>query len=101
VNPGNSGSPLLNERGEALGIVTLKKRDSQNKLYLAPGSRGFGCRHCHGLTYHSAQTHDGRVFRLRRNPELLAAILEDPREASIKELIRAMKALAGLSPYAR
>jgi predicted Zn finger-like uncharacterized protein len=33
INPGNSGGPLLNERGEALGIVTLKKADAQNMGY--------------------------------------------------------------------
>jgi hypothetical protein len=63
------------------------------KLYLPPGSRFFGCRACHGLTYHSAQTHDSRVSRLRRDPELLAAILDDLKGASVRDLILAMKAI--------
>ena len=46
-----------------------------DKLYLPPRDRYFGCRRCYNLTYHSAQTHDGRVSRLRRNPALLAALL--------------------------
>jgi hypothetical protein len=63
------------------------------KLYLAPGSRYFGCRHCHKLTYHSAQTHDGRVSRLRRNPALLDALLENLQGASPTQLGLALKAL--------
>ena len=30
INPGNSGGPLLNSKGEAVGIVTLKKGDASN-----------------------------------------------------------------------
>jgi hypothetical protein len=63
------------------------------KLYLPPGERYFGCRHCHALTYHSAQTHDGRVPRLRRNPALLAALLENLQGASPTQLGLALKAL--------
>src|SRR5262249_13398702 len=63
------------------------------KLYLPPGGRYFGCRHCYDLTYHSTQTHDGRVSRLRRNPELLAALMENLQGASVQQLILAMKAL--------
>lgn len=37
INPGNSGGPLLNAKGEAVGIVTLKKGNASNigfALYL-------------------------------------------------------------------
>jgi hypothetical protein len=63
------------------------------KLYLPPGERYFGCRVCHGLTYHSAQTHDKRVDALRKNPELLAAIVENPGAALDGRLILVLKAL--------
>jgi hypothetical protein len=63
------------------------------RLYLPPRSRYFGCRHCHELTYASAQTHDKRVDALRRNPELLAAIVESPGAAIDGRLILALKAL--------
>jgi hypothetical protein len=49
-----------------------------SKLYLPPGGRYFGCRHCYRLTYRSVQEHDKRVDALRRNPAALRAILADP-----------------------
>jgi S1-C subfamily serine protease len=33
INPGNSGGPLLNERGEAVGIVTLRKPGAAGQGY--------------------------------------------------------------------
>jgi hypothetical protein len=61
------------------------------KPYLTPGSGYSGCRHCHELTYHSAQTHDRWVDALRRNPELLVAIVENPGAALDSRLILALK----------
>jgi hypothetical protein len=63
------------------------------KLYLAPGARYFGCRRCYGLTYRSAQEHDKRVDALRRDPDALAALVNDPAAASALNLILALKAL--------
>jgi hypothetical protein len=63
------------------------------KLYLPPSARYFGCRRCHELTYKSCQEHDGRVSALRRNPELLAALLDNPEAASAGQLILALKAI--------
>jgi hypothetical protein len=63
------------------------------KLYLPPGGRYFGCRTCYRLTYASAQTHDKRVDFLRRNPEALAAIVNNPAGALDGRLILALKAL--------
>jgi hypothetical protein len=63
------------------------------KLYLPPRGRYFGCRRCHDLTYTSAQTHDKRVDALRKNPDLLAAIVENPAAALDSRLILALKAL--------
>jgi hypothetical protein len=63
------------------------------KLYLPSGGRYFGCRHCHDLTYESAQTHDKRVDALRRDPDLLAEMVEDLGTASNGTLILALKAL--------
>lgn len=48
------------------------------KLYLPPGKRYYGCRHCHNLTYRSVQEHDKRVDFYRKNPEALLAALEAP-----------------------
>ena len=63
------------------------------KLYLPPGSRYFGCRHCHNLTYTSCQEHDKRVDALRRNPEALSALMDDAKALSTSQLLLALKAL--------
>jgi hypothetical protein len=63
------------------------------KLYLSPSSSYFGCRSCHRLTYTSAQEHDKRVDWLRNDPDALEAIISDPRRASSRQLILALKAL--------
>ena len=63
------------------------------KLYLPPGARYFGCRHCHELTYKSCQEHDSRVSALRRNPDLLNAILDNTKGASPGQIILAIKAI--------
>lgn len=63
------------------------------KLYLPPAARYFGCRRCHELTYTSCQEHDDRVSALRRNPELLKAILDNTKGASPGQLILALKAM--------
>jgi hypothetical protein len=63
------------------------------KLYLPPRGRYFGCRHCHRLTYRSAQEHDPRVSRLRRNPELLLALMDNFAGASVTQLGLILKAL--------
>ena len=46
------------------------------RLYLPPGQKVFACRHCYYLTYRSAQEHDQRVYRLARNPLLIAAVMQ-------------------------
>jgi hypothetical protein len=63
------------------------------KLYLPPGGRYYGCRHCHRLTYLSSQGHDKRVDELRRNPAALEALLNNLEGASLVQLALALKAL--------
>jgi hypothetical protein len=66
------------------------------KLYLPPGARYFGCRHCHDLTYLSCQRSDKRISRLRRNPDLLDAIIRRPELFSPSHLLLASKAVERL-----
>jgi hypothetical protein len=73
-----------------VGGVACRRR--VGKLYLPPRARYFGCRHCHRLTYKSCQEHDKRVDALRRNPEALAAILDNLEGASLQQLALALKA---------
>jgi hypothetical protein len=63
------------------------------RLYLPPGCRYFGCRHCHALTYTSCQQHDKRVDFLRRNPEVLERLAADLEGASVAQLGLLLKAL--------
>lgn len=46
------------------------------RLYLPPGQGVFRCRHCHSLTYKSAQTHDQRLSDLAKNPVALRLALQ-------------------------
>jgi hypothetical protein len=64
------------------------------KLYLPPGGRYFGCRHCYHLTYRSVQKHDKRVDALRKNPTALRSILADPAAHLLSgRVLLAIKAL--------
>jgi hypothetical protein len=63
------------------------------KLYRPPAESYFGCRHCHRLTYESAQTHDKRVDALRKDPALLADLVADLEGVSHGGLALALKAL--------
>jgi hypothetical protein len=47
-------------------------------LYLPAAVRKLACRHCHDLTYRSAQRHDKRVDLLRRQPARLEQLLRSP-----------------------
>jgi hypothetical protein len=62
------------------------------KLYLPSRSRYFGCRHCYDLTYTSCQEHDKRVDALRRNPEALEALMDNPDAIGTTQLLLALKA---------
>ena len=65
-----------------------------SKLYLPPGSRYYGCRHCYGLTYQSCQESDKRVNFLRKHPEALMALFEgDVKDLPTPRLLLGLKAV--------
>jgi hypothetical protein len=50
------------------------------KLYLPPGGKYFGCRHCYNLTYKSCQESDKRINFYWKNPAAMkAAMGGDPQ----------------------
>lgn len=50
------------------------------RLYLPSGRAVFGCRNCYDLTYESAQTHNKRIDKLRRDPFALMSALYSGRD---------------------
>lgn len=72
------------EVDERVPIVTARLTYGQRRFWLCPGCDRraailyylgrFRCRHCHGLTYRSAQEADGRVYALARGIDHPAAL---------------------------
>jgi hypothetical protein len=60
-----------------------------SKLYLPPGAKYLGCRHCYDLTYRSCQESDKRINRLVRNPMALMAAAQSP---GLKSALLVLKA---------
>jgi hypothetical protein len=56
-----------------IGECPCKRR--LGKLYLPPGDRYFGCRHCHKLSYKSCQEHNKRGDTFSRDLEQMTARL--------------------------
>jgi len=70
------------------------------KLYLPPGGRYFGCRHCYNLTYESCKEHDKRVDALRKLPsQVLLKLIET---SNVKQRLLVLKAcMKSLGRYGR
>lgn len=60
------------------------------KLYLAPGSRYFACRHCQDLTYRSSQESDKGVNMLKKMDTL--ALLQAMNSGEV-DMLKGLKAL--------
>ena len=52
------------------------------KLYLPPGGKYFGCRHCYNLTYKSCQESDKRINFFWKNPAAMKAAMEGDRQST-------------------
>jgi hypothetical protein len=65
-----------------------------SKLYLTPGGRYYGCRHCYDLTYQSCQESDKRVSFLRKHPDALIAVFKgDMKDLPTPRLLLGLKAV--------
>ncbi len=66
-----------------------------SKLYLPPGGRYYGCRHCYDLTYESCQESDKRVSFLRKHPEALMALFQgNVKDLPTSQLLLGLKAVS-------
>ena len=61
------------------------------RLYIPPGGRYFGCRHCYELTYRSAQEHDGRLSALAKLPP--DVLLQMSRSGSPRNRLLCLEAI--------
>jgi len=59
------------------------------KLYIPPGSRYFGCRHCHRLTYRSVQEQEARIDSLRRDLDSVYKCLANSNNLESRQLSQA------------
>jgi hypothetical protein len=61
------------------------------KLYLPPGERYFGCRHCYDLTYTSCQESDKRVNALRKLDSLTLLDMAKSGEIGLTLALRVIR----------
>ena len=62
------------------------------KLYLPPGGRYFGCRHCYNLTYQCQKEHDKKVDLILKNPAYMDHLGEMVKAGNVKAALLVMKA---------
>lgn len=62
------------------------------KLFLPPGGRYFGCRHCHDLTYKGQKEHNRKVDMLLKNPDLMERLCKTPELLNVRTLGVLLKA---------
>ncbi|AFM13129.1 S1 family peptidase [Turneriella parva] len=68
VSPGNSGGPLLNQKGEVLGIV-LRKSQNENLNYALPTEQFLGPKHANKLEYRYNYRFYNTILRTRSQYE--------------------------------
>ena len=62
------------------------------KLYMPPGSRYFGCRHCHNLTYRCQKEHNKKVDALLKNPAMMDMVGDMAEAGNLKAALLITKA---------
>lgn len=70
-------------------------------LYMPPGSKYFGCRLCHNLTYQCQKEHDKKVDAILKNPSYMDIIGDMAEAGNLKAVLLLTKAFFRLEAQDR
>jgi S1-C subfamily serine protease len=99
ISTGNSGGPVMNERGEVIGIISWTKSDAQNVSFAIPARELASLnleRSC--LAWEKfASTNRASLARRAVDPTRPISVRQDSGEATLADFKKALEAAAGKS----
>jgi serine protease Do len=96
ISGGNSGGPLINDRGEVTGITSWTKRDAQNLSFATPARFLTGLNPAlPALPWPQAAAHTGPIASKTSNAERVAAIKTADPEKNAADLKQFFQSLVG------